>query len=277
MPGIRKNEVCMKLTFCPLFSGSSGNAIYVSAGDTRMLIDAGMPGKAIETALRTIDVLPENLTAIAVTHEHTDHTKGVGILCRKYHIPIYANERTFEAMAKTVGEIPKWDRRYFETGEDFYVNDLALHPFAIPHDAAEPVGYRIFAGGASVAVATDMGYMQKNVLKTLAGTQVMVLESNYDPSLLMQNPHYSLFLKQRIRSNHGHLSNEDSANSLLSLYETGVRHVLLGHLSAENNTPELALTTAVERLTEAGICVGEDITLDIAWRDRVSRMFILGA
>ena len=266
----------MKLTFCPLFSGSSGNAIYVSAGDTRILIDAGMPGKAIENALRSINVLPETLTAIAVTHEHSDHTKGVGIMSRKYHIPIYANERTFEAMAKTVGEIPKWDRRYFETGEDFYINDLALLPFPIPHDAAEPVGYRIFSGGGSVAVATDIGHMTKNILKTLSGTQVMVLESNYDPTLLMQNEHYSAFLKQRIRGTHGHLSNEESANSLLALYETGVRHVLLGHLSAENNTPELALSTAVERLGEKGIAVNEDITLDIAWRDRVSRMFILG-
>ena len=266
----------MKLTFCPLFSGSSGNAIFVSAGDTRMLIDAGMPGRAIENALRTIDVLPETLTAIAVTHEHTDHTKGVGILSRKYHIPVYANERTFQAMAKTVGEIPKCDRRYFETGEDFYVNDLALLPFAISHDAAEPVGYRMYAGGASVAVATDMGKMTKQVFNALSGTQVMVLESNYDPELLMQNPHYSLYLKQRIRSTHGHLSNEDSARCLLALYETGLQHVLLGHLSAENNTPELALSTAVERLSREGIAVNEEITVDIAWRDRVSRMFILG-
>ena len=177
MPGIRKNEVSMKLTFCPLFSGSSGNAIYVSAGDTRMLIDAGMPGKAIENALRTIDVLPETLTAIAVTHEHTDHTKGVGILSRKYHIPIYANERTFEAMAKTVGEIPKWDRRYFDTGEDFYVNDLALHPFAIPHDAADPVGYRLWGGNVSISTATDLGFFPRTIRDAVAGSSLVLLES----------------------------------------------------------------------------------------------------
>lgn len=266
----------MKLTFCPLFSGSSGNAIYVSAGDTRVLIDAGMPGRAIENALRAIDVLPETLSAICVTHEHTDHTKGVGILSRKYHIPVYANERTFEAMARTVGDIPGWDRRYFQTGEDFFIGDMAFFPFAISHDAAEPVGYRVFAGGGSVAVATDMGRMSKQVLRALSGTPVMVLESNYDPELLMQNPHYSLYLKQRIRSTHGHLSNEDSAETLLQLHENGLRHVLLGHLSQENNTPELALSTAVERLCRAGVRVNEEITVDIAWRDRVSRMFILG-
>ena len=264
----------MKLTFCSLFSSSSGNAIFVSAGDTRVLIDAGMPGRAIENALRTIDVLPETLSAICVTHEHTDHTKGVGILSRKYHLPVYANERTFQAMARTVGELPKWDRRYFETGEDFYIGDMALHPFPISHDAAEPVGYRIYAGGTSVAVATDMGKMTKAVFNALSGTQVMVLESNYDPGLLMQNPHYSLYLKQRIRSAHGHLSNDDSARCLLELYNTGLRHVLLGHLSQENNTPELALSTAVNALAENGISPNEDITVDIAWRDRVSRMFV---
>ena len=185
----------MKLKFISLASGSSGNCIYVGSESTHLLVDVGISGKRTEAGLNELDLSMRDIDGIFITHEHTDHTKGVGILSRKYHVPVYANQRTFEAMAKTVGEIPKCDRRYFETGEDFYVNDLALLPFAISHDAAEPVGYRIFAGGASVAVATDMGYMQKNVLKTLAGTQVMVLESNYDPSLLMQNPHYTAFLK----------------------------------------------------------------------------------
>ena len=131
----------------------------------------------------------------------------------------------------------------------------------------------MFYGGRSVATATDMGYMQKKVLKTLAGVDVLLLESNHDPDLLMQNPHYSLYLKQRILSNHGHLSNEASAEALLKLYETGVRQVLLGHLSGENNTPELALATATEKLCEAGIAVNEEIGLGLAWRDRVSRKF----
>ncbi|MBE5772087.1 MAG: MBL fold metallo-hydrolase [Clostridia bacterium] len=263
----------MRFTFCPLFSGSSGNALFIGAGDTRILIDAGMPGKAIEGALKEIGILPEMLTGIAVTHEHSDHVKGVGILSRKYHIPVYANERTFQAMARTVGEIAPGNRRYFNDEEDFYIGDLALYPFSIPHDAADPVGYRVYYGGHSVATATDMGYMKKQVLKTLSGVDVLLLESNHDPDLLMQNPHYSMYLKQRILSNHGHLSNEASAKALLSLYETGVRQVLLGHLSGENNTPELALSTAVEALCEAGISVNEDIGVGLAWRDRVSRKF----
>ena len=263
----------MRFTFCPLFSGSSGNALFIAGGDTRILIDAGMPGKSIEGALREIGVLPETLSGIAVTHEHSDHVKGAGILSRKYQLPIYANERTWNAMARSVGEISPWNRRIIEDEADFYIGDLALYPFSIPHDAADPVGYRVYYGGRSVATATDMGYVKKAVLKILAGVDVLLLESNHDPDLLMQNPHYSLYLKQRILSNHGHLSNAASADALLNLYESGVRQVLLGHLSKENNTPELALMTATERLEKEGVRLNEDISLGLAWRDRVSRKF----
>lgn len=266
----------MGLTFCPLFSGSSGNAIYMAAKDTRILIDAGLPGRTVENALKQIGVAPDTLSAIVVTHEHSDHTRGVGILSRKYHIPVYANERTFNAMARQVGEIEPRNRRFFQTGEDFYIGDLDLCPFSIPHDAAEPVGYRVYAGGRSAAVATDMGFMRKNVFQTLAGTDVLLLESNHDPELLRQNPHYSAYLKQRILSSHGHLSNEASARALLELYGTGVRQVLLGHLSGENNTPELAMNTALEALERAGVTVNEEIGLGIAWRDRVSTRFEIG-
>lgn len=266
----------MALTFCPLFSGSSGNAVFVGTGKTRILIDAGLPGRTVENALQQLGVLPETLDAIVVTHEHSDHTKGVGILSRKYHLPVYANEPTFNAMAKYVGEIEPKNRRFFETNEDFYIGDLDLMPFSIPHDAADPVGYRVYSGGRSAAVATDMGFLRKNVYQALNGTDVLLLESNHDPDLLMRNPRYSAYLKQRILSNHGHLSNESSARALLSLYETGVKQVLLGHLSSENNTPELAMETALAALERAGVTVNEDIGLGIAWRDRVSTRFEIG-
>ena len=165
----------MRFIFCPLYSGSSGNALFIGAGDTRILIDAGMTGKAIEGALQQIGVLPETLNGIAVTHEHSDHVKGVGILSRKYHLPVYANERTWNAMARSVGEIAPGNRRIIEDGEDFYIGDLALLPFSIPHDAADPVGYRVFYRSRSVATATDMGYMKKSVAKTLGEKTVVTL------------------------------------------------------------------------------------------------------
>ena len=263
----------MRFTFCPLFSGSSGNALFIGAGDTRILIDAGMAGKAIEGALREIGVLPETLNAIAVTHEHSDHVKGVGVISRKYHVPVYANERTWNAMARTVGEIHPGNRRVFQDEEDFFIGDLALLPFSIPHDAADPGGYKVFYRSRSVATATDMGFMRKSVLKTLKGTDVLLLESNHDPELLMANPHYSLYLKQRILGNHGHLSNAASAEGLLPILEGGTREVVLGHLSGENNTPELALDTHVRRLSQAGARVGRDVNLCVAWRDRVSKKY----
>ena len=263
----------MRFTFCPLFSGSSGNALYIGAGHTSILIDAGMTGKALEGALRQINVLPETLSGIAITHEHSDHVKGAGILSRKYHLPIYANERTWNAMAKSIGEIHPGNRRVFEDEQDFYIGDLALLPFSIPHDAADPVGFRVWYGAHSAATATDMGCARKSVIKALAGVDVMVLESNHDPDLLRMNPHYSLYLKQRILSNRGHLSNQASADVLLQLMESGVREVLLGHLSSENNTPELAMRTHEDTLVRQGVKLGVDIDLGIAWRDRVSRKF----
>ena len=259
----------MHFTFCPLYSGSNGNALFIGAGDTRILIDAGMAGRTVENALKTIGVLPEQLSAICVTHEHSDHTKGVGILSRKYHLPVYANARTFEAMHKIVGEIPPRSVRLFETGDDFYIGELALHAFAIPHDAADPVGYRVYYGGRSAATATDMGYMKKDVLTLLSGVDVLLLESNHDPLRVNTNMHYTQHLKERILSRHGHLSNEACGEALVQLYQTGVRQVVLGHLSGENNDPGLAMNTVCGVLRRAGIEPGRDIFLTVAERDKL--------
>lgn len=263
----------MQLTFCPLFSGSSGNSSYIEAGNTRILIDAGLSGKAVVEALAKIDVLPETLSGILVTHEHSDHVKAAGILSRKYRIPIYANEPTWNAMAKQIGDVWPGQMRMFNTNEDFFIDDLNICPFSIPHDAADPVGYRIFAGGHSVSTATDMGYLTKDVLKRIAGSDIVLLESNHDPDMLLQNPRYSQALKRRILGRHGHLSNDMCAEGILKLYDTGVRHVVLGHLSAENNTPELALETSVHMAAEKGIAIGQELFIDMAWRDRVGGLY----
>ena len=265
----------MQMTFCPLFSGSSGNSTYVEAGDTRILIDAGLTGKAVTEALASIRVLPESLNGILITHEHSDHVKAAGILSRKYRIPIYANEPTWNAMAKGLGDVHPSLRRVFDTDNDFFIGEMSVSPFSIPHDAAQPVGYRVFAGGRSIATATDMGYLHKEVLKRIAGSDIVLLESNHDPDMLLQNPRYSQTLKNRILGRHGHLSNDMCAEGIMKLYETGVRHVVLGHLSAENNTPELALETAVRTCCEHGICVGEELFIDMAWRDRVGGIYTM--
>lgn len=265
----------MEMTFCPLFSGSSGNALFVQAGRTRVLVDAGKPGKTLTETLNLIGVEPQTLDAILITHEHGDHIAGAGVMARRYHLPVYATAATWAAMEEKVGAISPDLRRTFDKKQDFYLGDLGVMPFAIPHDAADPVGYRLWCGGVSVATATDLGHFSKAVCQAVAGSSLVLLESNYDPDMLMHNYHYSARLKQRILSNRGHLSNDACANALLQLVENGVHNVVLGHLSGENNLPELALSTSESRAEEAGLRLGQDLTIDLAWRDRVSDLYTL--
>lgn len=265
----------MKLTFCPLFSGSAGNALLVCGGDTRILIDCGMTGKQITEALLSVGVLPETLSGMVITHEHSDHIKGAGIISRKYRVPIYANEPTWNAMSRNVGEIDRQNRRFFDSDADFMIGDLFIKPFLIPHDAAEPVGFHVHYGNRSVATATDMGHMLKRVYEEIKTADLVLLESNHDPQMLMDNPHYSYTLKQRILGNHGHLCNEICAKTLVKLCEAGVHRAVLGHLSGENNTPQLAMDTAVETLTNAGAVLGDDITVDMSWRDRPGNVYTI--
>jgi len=265
----------MKLEFCSLNSGSNGNVSFVSAGGTRLLIDAGLPGRSITGMLDQIGVLPETLSGILVTHEHLDHVKGVGVLSRKYRIPVYANEGTWQAMYRTVGEVQPHLRRVFESGTDFFVGDIGVMPIPISHDTVDPVAFRLYAGNRSVAVATDMGRVTKQVLRHLSGTDLILLESNHDPQMLEHNARYPEALKRRILGTRGHLSNLSCAQTLLALHETGVRQALLGHLSQDNNTPELAMQTVRDELNRQGVRPDQDIRLEMAWRDRVGGYFTI--
>ncbi len=267
----------MDMIFCPLYSGSSGNALYVQYGHTRLLVDAGKSGKMIDEALDLIGVNPASLDAVLITHEHSDHIQGAGILARKYHLPIYATEDTWNAMAEKVGKIPLGCRRTFDAFADFYLGDIGVVPFSIPHDAADPVGYRLWGGSVSISTATDLGYFPRTVRDAIAGSSLVLLESNHDPDMLRMNPHYSARLKQRILSNHGHLSNDACADALLQLVDSGTQHVILGHLSGENNTPTLAKRISEDRMAREGVRLGIDLHLDIARRDQVGSVYTLEA
>lgn len=263
----------MSLYFCPLYSGSSGNALYVSDGETSLLIDAGLSGKIVENALNQIGVSADSLGGILITHEHSDHVKGVGVLSRRYHLPVYATHGTWSAMECAVGEVPCGCGREFEG--DFYLNRLEIHPFEIPHDAAQPCGYRVTGDGCSIAVATDIGYFSRSVQEGTCGADLVLLESNFEPDMLLANPHYSAALKHRIRSRHGHLSNEESGEAALTLYSSGVRNLILGHMSGENNLPELAYRVVSDSLRASGVEPGRDIVLDLAYRHQVGEVYIL--
>ncbi len=261
------------MLYCPLYSGSSGNCGYLEAGETRILVDCGLSGRVIEQAMESIGGSLQGIRGILISHEHSDHVKAAGILCRKYRIPIYANEATWQHMSAALGAVERSMTRIFATGEDFRIGDITVLPFPIPHDAAEPVGFRFWAGRRSVAIATDMGYVRQDVLDAVGGSDLILWESNHDVDMLEHNPHYTRALKQRILGRRGHLSNETSADGLLRLLDTGTHHIVLGHLSGENNTPELALETAVHALRRQGAEPGKDVFVDLAWRDRPGSVY----
>ena len=264
----------MDMYFCPLYSGSSGNALFCQYGDTRLLVDAGKPGKAIEDALNAIGADIRTLSGVLITHEHSDHIAGAGVLARKYKLPIYATAETWRAMEGKIGRIPPESVHEITAGRDFYLGRIGVVPFSIPHDAADPVGFRLYGGKASVSTATDLGFFSEQVYANVAGSSLVLLESNHDPDMLRANPRYSRALKNRILGDRGHLSNEACSAALLRLIEAGTNSIILGHLSGENNTPQLARRVSVGAMAREGISE-EDVNVQVALRDEIGRVFIL--
>ena len=261
------------MQFCTLFSGSSGNAVYLSTERGGVLVDCGLSARQTLDAMATAGLNPASVHAILITHEHSDHIKGAGVMSRKLGVPIYATEGTWEGMASAIGEIPSRHRVPITAGESFFLDDLEIAAFSIPHDANDPVGYRFFTGDHSVAVATDLGYFSQTVSDAICGAEIVLLESNHDPDLLKRNPHYPARLKARILGKHGHLSNDAGAEAAVRLAQCGTRHLLLGHLSNENNTPDMAYRTTHMALSAAGASVGDDVTLHVAGRFQASFLY----
>lgn len=233
--------------FCSLYSGSSGNCLFVESQSTKILIDAGESAKKISTALSSIDVNPESIDAILVTHEHSDHVRGLGTFSKKYNIPVYANSKTWDAMPDQSTKISEQNIKKFTIEENFEIGDMKIHPFKIPHDAVNPCGFNIFHDNEKISVATDIGHMNSNIAHKLEESRFLLLEANYDPEILKCSP-YPYLLKQRIAGPNGHLPNVDAGNTISFLMKSGLSEVMLGHLSKENNFPELAYKTVVEAL-----------------------------
>ena len=265
----------MEMYFCPLYSGSSGNALFCQYGNTRLLIDAGKTGRVIGDALEGIGVDPATLDGILITHEHSDHISGAGVMARKYHVPLYATQDTWLAMAGKIGKVPGDLIRTVQSGKGFWLGQIGVEPFSIPHDAADPVGYRLWGGKLSVSTATDLGVFTGDVYDRISGSTLVLLESNHDPDMLRANPHYSPPLKARILGDRGHLSNEACAEALLRLIAGGTRHLILGHLSGENNTPVLARHVSENAMLREGVRPGEDVRLEVALRDETGEVYIL--
>lgn len=227
--------------FSVLGSGSKGNSVYVESKDTAILIDAGFSGKELERRLNSIDRELSKVAAVCVTHEHNDHISGVGVVARRFNIPVHANLGTLQAGAKRLGKIPEIVE--FETGNSIEIGGLQVRSFRVSHDTADPVGYIVSDGNTSLGYCTDTGKASHLMSARLAGCSGLILEFNHNLEMLKQGP-YPLPLQQRVRSSRGHLSNEDAADFLSSLFDDKLQIIVLAHLSEVNNRPELAVKAA---------------------------------
>ena len=258
------------MIFCPLYSGSSGNSIFISSGNSKILIDAGLPGKKISEALSSINESAEELDGIFVTHEHSDHIKGVGILSRKYDIPIYANDKTWSAMQKALGNIKDHNIKIMDRRSTVDIKDISIKSFAIPHDAVCPVGYTVSNGKKNVSVATDIGVFTEEIHNNIKASDIILLESNHDVGMVKFGP-YPYVLKQRILSEVGHLSNDACGEAIVNIARYGAqKRIILGHLSNTNNNPHLAYQTVLSIIEEHGLTNGQDIIVSMASRNNPS-------
>ena len=263
------------LNFCSLYSGSSGNSSFVQSDNAKILVDAGMSGKKIEEALNKINITPDSIDAIVVTHEHSDHIKGISTLSKKFDIPVFATKETFEAMPTQTEKISKDNIKFFKPNEKFFINDLEIMPFNIPHDAANPCGFNITNDNIhKISIATDIGHMTKYILNNLEGSEFILLESNYDTEVL-RCCSYPFKLKSRIAGETGHLSNTMAGKTISYLLKnSNLNTAMLGHLSKESNFPELAYQTVIDELISNDFNEN-NINLSVADRDNTSQLITL--
>lgn len=234
-----------------LGSGSAGNCALIATDHCRLLVDGGLSARQIVGRLELCGIKPEQLDGVLLTHEHGDHVCGLEVLCRKYHVPIYCNSLTAEAIrCGSLGQHRNW--RLFRTGSDFSICDIKVQTFPVPHDAVDPVGYAFHAGDCSLGFITDLGYATKMLVERLRQVHTLVIETNHDEKLLQGCPHRPWPVKQRIMSRHGHLSNTAAALVIEQLLPGKIERVVLGHLSRDCNSPELAAGAIREMLARHG-------------------------
>lgn len=253
-------------------SGSSGNCIYIGSDHTHILIDAGVSRKRIIDGLKMADVSIDDISAVFVTHEHSDHIKGLGVMARKDEIPVYSTQGTIDGIWGTsaLGELPKALFQPIQADTDIQIQDLVIHAFSVSHDANDPVAYTVCCGGSKAGIATDLGYFDDYTVENLSGSDAMLIEANHDVNLL-QVGSYPYYLKQRILGKKGHLSNETSGRLIDRLLTDHVKNIMLGHLSKENNYDKLAFETVrMEINMSESIYKAQDFNIAVASRSAPS-------
>ena len=267
----------MSVKFCPIASGSDGNSVYIGSDDTHILIDAGLSGKRINEGLENAaGISCDKLDGIFITHEHTDHIKGAGVVSRRYGTPLYATKKTWEHIDRRnlIGAVPENKKNIIQSGEKFSLKSIIIEAFDIPHDAAQPVGYSVYLEDKKITVATDIGCVTDSMREKIFGSDIILLESNHDLEML-KNGSYPAVLKKRIMSDKGHLSNRGAGELLADIICPKLKYVFLGHLSAENNMPLIAMETVTTILGANHIKVGRDFHLYLAQRGVVSESLII--
>jgi len=244
-----------------LSSGSDGNLTYIESETTRILVDAGLSCSNIFKRLALLNVSPEMLDGVVITHEHSDHTMGMDIFCSKYNIPVYAHPSVWYGLNKKVKKLKEENKKLFEG--DFNIGDIHIIPVAIPHDVP-CFGYSFENNEKKISILTDLGHTNDRILSSVQGSQIVYLEANYDKRLLSQNEKYPLILKRRIAGLNGHLSNDDCAAFIVQLLVRGTRQIVLSHLSKDNNSPDVAYNSICQTLLGAGIVEGVHIKIDVA-------------
>ena len=255
---------------CNLASGSSGNCTYIESRQARILIDNGKPLAYVLNALNELEVAPDSIDAILITHEHSDHIKGIEKYSRSFSTPIYAHNELKEIITNQIhisGEL----FNFYDT--DFYIKDLHIQPFPLPHDSRFCVGYRVEEEDAVVSVCTDLGFFSDETFEAIKSSALVFLEANYDPEMLMSYPNYPIFLKRRINGPKGHLSNLNCAKAIERLVHAGTRLVVLSHISEHSNTVNLAVNTVANYLESKNIIPNVNIRLDIAHHEKRGTIF----
>ncbi|MCH4188058.1 MAG: MBL fold metallo-hydrolase [Megasphaera sp.] len=243
-----------------LASGSKGNAAFFQCGNTRVLIDAGISCRRIENGLKRYGCTLNELDAVFITHEHTDHVNGLATLLKRTHMPVYTTLETWQAIGRKVEDFTE---RFVRLPRRLVLKDLQVEPFSISHDAARPVGYTLYHGNCKMTLATDLGFVSPEVMQAASYADILVLEANHDEEMLKNGP-YPYRLQQRILGARGHLSNTAAAKLLAAIPSKGMMRVLLAHRSEKNNTPALSLHTVRSVLSRSGKVVGQDIVLRLA-------------
>lgn len=262
--------------FCSLASGSSGNCQYIATEETGVLLDAGLSGKYISSGLEHINADVTKLKGLFITHEHSDHVKSAGILMRKFNLTLYITEKTFRCIESKLGKYDPEKVVFIEKEKDILIGDMIVHPFPISHDAADAVAYSFSCKDIKISIVTDLGHVPLDILTKIMHSNLLMIESNHDVDMLNAGP-YPYVLKRRILSDRGHISNVLAAETIVRslMYSDKLGYVILGHLSKDNNTPDLAYETVKSILSENDLVVGEDISLDLAYRDRVGKLYRL--